>query len=149
MNPYIYEINNIFYNAHIFLDVHCSFKKSKKNILDGPYYYVGITTDLKNYIINCERCQATRGLKTVQVPERPIISNGPHNEYHMNLWYLPEDMLLYTDYKYIMDIIDHFSKWIWAYPLKSKTAYYSLQTLKNFIFSFGKSNTPHTDNGLD
>lgn len=67
----------------------------------------------------------------------------------MDLWYLPEDMLLYIDYKYIMDIIDHFSKWIWAYPLKSKTTFHSLQTLKNFIFSFGKCNTLHTDNGLE
>ena len=27
--PYIYELNNIFYNAH-FTDLHCTFKKSKK-----------------------------------------------------------------------------------------------------------------------
>ena len=149
MIPFIFELNNIFYNAHILLNIHCTFKKSKKNILEGDFYYEGITADLKNYIVNCERCQATRGLKPVQVPEYPIISNGPHDEYQMDLWYLPKDMLPYTDYKYVMDIVDHFSKWIWSYPLKNKDAYNSLQCLKKFIYSFGICNTLHTDNGLE
>lgn len=84
MIPYIYEINNIFYNAHISLKVHCTFKKAKNNLLEGSYYYEGITLDLKNYIQNCSRCQATRGLKPVKVPQSPIISNGPHDEYQMD-----------------------------------------------------------------
>ena len=67
----------------------------------------------------------------------------------MNLWYLPADILKYREYKYIMDIIDHFSKWIWSYPLKYKDAYLSLICLKKFIFSFGKCNTLHIDNGLE
>lgn len=46
--PYINEVNNIFYNAHVYLDIHCTFKKSKNNLLHGEYYYAGITKDIKN-----------------------------------------------------------------------------------------------------
>lgn len=34
------------------------------------------------------------------------------------LWYFPQDIQAITDYKYVLDIVDHFSKWIWSYPLK-------------------------------
>ena len=72
MIPYINEVNNIFYNEYVYLDIHFTFKKSKNNLLHGEYYYAGITKDLKNYIVNCGRCQASRGLKNVQVPEAPL-----------------------------------------------------------------------------
>ena len=65
----------------------------------------------------------------------------------MDLWYLPNDIVEITKYKYVIDIIDVFSKWIWSYPVYDKTAASALRCLKKFIFSFGKPNTLHTDNG--
>ena len=67
----------------------------------------------------------------------------------MDICYLPEDMPPYTEYKYVLDIIEHFSKWIWSYPIKFKDAHNALICLKNFIFIIGKCNTLHTDNGLE
>ena len=67
----------------------------------------------------------------------------------MNLWYLFPDMLRYTDFKYVIDIVDHFSKWLWSYPVKNKTAVEALTCFKKFIFSFGRSNKLHTDNGAE
>ena len=40
----------------------------------------------------------------------------------MDLCYLPKEIREKFAYKYIMDIIDHFSKWMWSYPMKEKTA---------------------------
>ena len=54
----------ILYDAYI-KDIHCSFKQSKFNILKSEYYYEGITQDLKSYIDTCDKCQATKNLKTV------------------------------------------------------------------------------------
>ena len=71
--PYIYELNNIFYNAH-FTDLHCTFKKSKKNLLEGEFYYETITTYLKRIISNCDRCDATRLSKKVNLQENAIIN---------------------------------------------------------------------------
>ena len=48
-----------------------------------------------------------------------------------------------------MDIIDHFSKWMWSYPMKEKTAQEAVRCIKSFIFSFGLTKKLHTDNGLE
>ena len=40
---YTTKVSNILYSTHI-SDIHCNFKKSKVNLLDGEYYYLGITT---------------------------------------------------------------------------------------------------------
>ena len=48
-----------------------------------------------------------------------------------------------------MDIIDHFSKWMWPYPLKEKTSPQAVRCIKSFVFSFGNANKSHTENGLE
>ena len=63
--------------------------------------------------------------------------------------YLIPDMLKYTDFKYVIDIVDHFSKWLWSCPVKNKTAVEAMTCFKIFIFSFGKHNKLHTDNGSE
>ena len=85
----------------------------------------------------------------VNVPEKPIIRNGPHDEYQMNIWYIPKEIRNFIPYNFVMDIIDHFSKWIWSYPLIHKNATESLKCLKNYVYSFGRCNILHTDNGME
>ena len=51
------------------------------------------------------------------VREKPIIDKGPYDEYQMDLFYLDEDIVDITGYKYIASIINHFSKWIWSYAI--------------------------------
>ena len=67
----------------------------------------------------------------------------------MDLWYLPPDIKNICEYKYVIDIVDHFSKWIWSYPVKTKTGDEALKCLKSYIFSFGRVKFLHTDNGLE
>ena len=67
----------------------------------------------------------------------------------MDLWYLPKEIREKVAYKYIMDIIDNFSKWMWSYPMKEKTAIEAVKCIKSFVFSYGKCNKLHTDNGLE
>jgi len=39
----------------------------------------------------------------------------------MDLWYLSQDIVDATGFKYVIDIIDIFSKWVWPYPVRDKT----------------------------
>ena len=64
----------------------------------------------------------------------------------MDLCYLPKEISEVTNYKFVIDIIDHFSKWVWSYPVYEKNAIITLQCFKKFVFSFGKPNRLHTDN---
>ena len=143
--PLINEEYNVLYKAHI-NDVHFSFKKSKVNLLKSEYYYEGCTTQSKKFIDKCPVCNTTKNLKIVNAPLKPIIDKVPHDEYQIDLWYLPKDITKVISYNYVIDIIDHFSKWIWSYTIINKTAEESLCCLKNYIYSFGKPNKIHSDN---
>ena len=51
--------------------------------------------------------------------------------------------------KYILEIIDHFSKWLQCYPLENKKADGVLKNIKNYIFAFRKPKIFQTDNGKE
>ena len=54
-----------------------------------------------------------------------------------------------TNYKYIIDSIDHFSKFYWAYLIRDKTSNTALNKIKNFIAINKKPIIIQTDNGLE
>ena len=146
--PYKYEVPIILYNAHV-QEFHVCYNKSKNILNEGEYYFERITSELKKYITECPKCNALKNLKTVNVPEKVVLNEGPRYEIQLDIWYLPPDIKLETDYKFVLDIVDHFSKWIWSYPLKTKRAEDTLRCLKSFIMSFGLVKKIHTDNGLE
>ena len=53
------------------------------------------------------------------------------------------------DIKYLLTIIDTFSKYTYAYLLKNKKSETVLANFKNFINTNGKSAKLHTDNGKE
>ena len=77
-------MNNLLYYSHV-KEVHCNFKKSKENLFESEFYFEGCTVELKNFIENCPLCEATKNLKIINTPEKPIIDKGPHDEYQMYL----------------------------------------------------------------
>ena len=66
---------------------------------------------LKNTISICPVCQNPSKFKKIQPKKKVIIENGPHYRYIADLWQLPSTITKETGYKYIIDIVDHFSKW--------------------------------------
>ena len=146
--PYKYEVDTIFFNAHI-ENYHFNFDKAKEKLYEGEFYFEGITSKLKDYINSCPYCLSKNSLIKVDFPEYPIIDEGPHYEYQIDLWYLSDDIIMETEYKYIVDIIDHFSKWLWSYPINEKTAFQCLLCLKKYIYSFGSPKIIHSDNGKE
>ena len=79
-----------------------------------------------------------------------IYDEGPHYRLLVDITYL--DSKYYSDktsYKYIIDCIDHFSKFYWAYLIRNKTAETALNKIKNFIAINKKQVIIQTDNGLE
>ena len=67
----------------------------------------------------------------------------------MDLFYLSDDISAKSNYKYVVRIIDHFSKWIWSYEIKEKTAHDCLLCLMHYVYPFGCPKKLHTDNGKE
>ena len=51
-------------------------------------------------------------------------------------------------YNWILNCIDHFSKFSWTYPLKHKTANDAIK-LRELVFTFGPPKILHNDNGKE
>ena len=104
---------------------------------------------MKQTIKDCNFCAAI----TRNICERPkmkhIIANGPHYIYQADIWEIDKEISEKIQYKYILDIKDSFSKWLWSYPLLNKEGSTVLRYIKNYFLSFGKPEIIQTDNGLE
>ena len=65
-----------------------------------------------------------------------ITDTGPHFRYLVDITYLKEDIYKNkTKYLYIIDFIDHFSKFYWGFPIVNKTADTTLRYIKKFFMN--------------
>ena len=89
-------------------------------------------------------------LKKTSIVNRPkmkhIIPGGSHERYQGDLWEFDKEISEKLDYKYILEIKDCFSKWLWCYPLKDKKGSTVLREIKNYFLAFGKPTIIQTDN---
>ena len=121
-------------------------------INDLKYYLLGFTNDTNDIIqtINkCVICFPERKGKKIKLPSHIIISNGPHYRYQADIWELHHDLKNICKFKYVLDIIDHFSKWSWSYFIEAKEFKYIIQYIRRFILAFGKPVIFQTDSGLE
>ena len=78
--------------------------------------------DIENFIKTCPFCNTGNKFKKLKGKNKIIIENGPHYRYVADIWTLPKEIANLTNYKYILDIVDHFSKWYYGYLLHTKEA---------------------------
>ena len=65
-------------------------------------------------------------------------------------WYLPPELNSENNnYKYILDIVDHFSKYTNSFLLNTKNAYEIYPLIKNFMNTYGYPKYLITDNGTE
>ena len=80
---------------------------------------------------------------------KTIIFDFPKDRYVLDLTELPFHLDIQDEYKYLLNIIDHFSKLCKSYLLKNKEAFGILQCVKNFISIYGIPRSIGTDNGRE
>ena len=118
-------------------------------ILNEKWYWLGIIDDIKNFINVCPNCANQNKFKKLQSKIKIVIENGPHYRYVADIWHLPKEISDKVDYKYVLDIVDHFSKWYYGYLLYSKEGKEILKNIEKYIENFGKPNILQTDNGKE
>ena len=90
--------------------------------------YKGLT----EYIIkNCIQCNEKRGISFKREPAKQIITYYPKQRYIMDITELPKDFCnSKNDFLYLLNIIDHFSKFGMSFLLDNKEAKNILNKLK-------------------
>ena len=78
-----------------------------------------------------------------------IVPKGPKYVYQIDLTEIPIKLQTDENAKYIISIIDTFSKFGYCYILNNKRADSVLGKIKDFINKFGKPNSIQTDKGKE
>ncbi|CAF3556660.1 unnamed protein product [Rotaria socialis] len=103
------------------------------------------------FLKQCVPCQIRKPLKQ-HVIGKPIISLGVMTRLQIDLIDMrtrPDILKPDIIYNWILNCIDHFSKFSWSYPLKNKSAAEVALKLRELFFVFGPQRLLHSDNGRE
>ena len=146
--PYIHEKEIIIMQTH-YNNNHCGRINVINELHKEKWYWYGMNNDVANTIKLCKFCDKPNKFKSLTKKIKIILDNGPHYRYVADLWYLNQDIRDITDYNYVLDIIDHFSKWYYGYLLKTKEAEEVLKKIDTYMENFGKCKILQVDNGTE
>ena len=146
--PFKFEIKSICNYIHV-TTRHGSLSKCKQKLLTSEYYWEGCTKYLEKIIKDCVICAQIKPKVAAKPKIKQIITNGPHIRYIADLWELEKNLSNKIGYKYILELVDHYSKWMWCYPLKNKESITVLLNIKKFFLTFGNPVILQTDNGSE
>ena len=146
--PYEHEKENIINDNHSNFN-HAGREATYQNIINNNWYWYGMVDEIKKFIKACPNCNTSNKFQKLKGKNKIILENGPHYRYVADLWQIPKEISRKVEYKYILDIVDHFSKWYYGYLLHSKEAEEVLKNIEIYIENFGKPKILQTDNGKE
>ena len=113
------ELGDIFKEVHDKSGHQCA--RYTCNIAKDRYYWPSMYKDVETYVTTCVRCQKNQSsLKSQTTPLKPLpIITKVWCRVGMDL---TGPLIRSNGYKYILTMIDHFTKWIETRPLSSKEA---------------------------
>ncbi|CAF3385514.1 unnamed protein product [Rotaria sp. Silwood1] len=103
------------------------------------------------FLRQCIPCQTRKPIKQ-HITSKPIISLGVMTRLQIDLIDLRtrhDKISSDLAYCWILNCIDHFSKFSWAFPLKNKSANEVASKLHELFFLFGPPRLLHSDNGRE
>ena len=87
--------------------------------------------------MNCPTCIKTKFGKLIKSNPKKIVAKGPKERYIIDGWKLHQELAKITGYSWVIDIIDHFSKYIMSFPVENNNAVNALNCLKEFCILIG------------
>ena len=105
--------------------------------------------DILNFIMNCPQCIREKSGTIIKTTPLKIIPKGPKDSFVIDGWKLHKTLAEKTGYNWVVDIIDHFSKFLMSYPVKNNDAKSTLNCMKQFCLTIGIPNIIQSDNGLE
>ncbi len=112
---------------------HLGQKKTIKKA-EELFYWCNLKVDVSNYVKQCPTCQRFKG-KGLQQPWRELPSVGkPFERVGIDL----TDIIAGSQgYRYVFTIVDHYSRFVKFYPLKSKHTHAVIEALEQYVADYG------------
>ena len=144
--PFNKDKLNILMRAHT-NNGHLGINRTNEKIKEYGYFWDTMIEDIKNYISECPTCIMNKAGKKIQVKPNIILSKGPLERVVIDGWELDDRLKEITGYTWVVDIIDHFSKYLLSFPIKNNDAINIEICLKKFFNSVGFPKIIQSDNG--
>lgn len=140
------RIQEIIQAAHIKVG-HGYWQKTYKEVCKSAW---GITeADVHDFVSSCTDCQRMQKKPPALRRIHPIEVDGIWEHVEMDLIDLRSHEDANDGYKYILSMVDHFSRFALAIPLKSKDASTVAGEILRIIGQFGIPRKLHSDNGTE
>ncbi|RXN37825.1 gag-pol fusion [Labeo rohita] len=139
------EANDVFVSLHASdQGGHCGMEKTR-DAISSRFYWPGMEEDIRKWIAQCPECQARRSTLKEKKAYIPIEITEPLELVGMDL--VGKLTPTKQGNQYICVMIDYFTKWTEAYPLKSKSANEVSDCILDFFYKFGAPKRILTDQG--
>ena len=127
---------------------HIGINRTQYEIFRRGYYWNNMSVDINNFIKKCIICTSSNANIQINPINKQIVSYHPLERIELDITSLskiyPKNK---SEYKYLLCIVDHFSKFAKTYLQISKESKEVLENIKNYINEVGTPEIIQTDNG--
>lgn len=112
---------------------------------ESLFYWPNLRVDMCRYVSECKTCQQCKGTQGLRYKwQEPPAVTAPMQRVSVDLM----DMHAGSHgYRYMLTVLDHYSRYVRFYPLKSKAAGEVSRNLKKFVAAYGAPTLVLLDNG--
>ena len=135
------------HKAHWGSGFHLKIDRTVEAIKDLGYCWEKMQKDVRELYFNCEIWAGRTKKPKKKIAYKHIDSYYPKERYQADTVYLSD--YLVSDKRYLLTMIDHFSKYGWIVVLSDKSATTLLRAIKVWIATHGKPESLQTDNGSE
>ncbi len=140
------RISEILETCHKIVGGHAGPYRTKMRIL-RRFDWGGLNRDVEEYVAQCLECQRNKPMRPKPIKSlKPIRTNNPNEMLEVDFLKMVKDD---EGFEYIVMMIDHFTKYCVAYPVKLATSRTAAEAIWNgWISHHGFPKVIHTDQGV-
>ena len=157
-----YEKNNIKYQIplevekiHLIKSIHINnghigCNRTVAKIIDEGFKWDNMLGDVLSYIkYDCTQYINQKAGEKIDAKSKIIITKGPKERFIIDGFQLDQITAEITGFSYVIEIIDHFSKFLKSYAVKENNSKSALLCIKDYCNYIGYPKLIQTDNGLE
>ena len=117
------------------------------SIMRLKYYWIGMTTDIREYVLTCPKCQLVKSTTGGIVPPLQMREVTPH-AFHTLVIDTVGPLTKSQGYEHLVCVMDQYSKYVIAWPIRDVTAATIVKKLhEKVICVYGAPRRIVSDNG--